>query len=123
MTLLAFSLAMTLHEWIFRLVVAAEFRSISYLLPWVVLAGGLFAAAQMLGLKLMSEMRSAAMLRAKIVTALLGIVFNIYGASVAGTKGIAISAVAFSTVYFLWMFTLSRSRVAASWISNDERST
>jgi len=123
MTLLAFSLAMTLHEWIFRLVVAAEFRSVSYLLPWVVLAGGLFAAAQMLGLKLMSEMRSAAMLRAKIVTALLGIVFNIYGASVAGTKGIAISAVAFSTVYFLWMFTLSRSRVAASWISNDERST
>jgi O-antigen/teichoic acid export membrane protein len=124
MTLLGFSLAMALHEWIFRFVVAAEFRAVSYLLPWVVLAGGLFAAAQMLALKLMSEMRSAAMLRVKIVTAVLGIAFNIYGASVAGTKGITFSAVAFSTVYFLWMLSLSRSRAAKSWIdSSDERST
>ena len=77
LTLLAFSLAMGLHQWVFRFVVAAEFRSVSYLLPWVVLAGGLFASAQMLALKLMSEMRSVAMLRVKIVTAVLGIVFNV----------------------------------------------
>ena len=122
-TLLAFSLAIALHEWVFRFVVAAQFRSVSYLLPWVVLAGGLFAAAQMLALKLMSEMRPAAMLRVKIVTAVSGIVFNIYGASVAGTKGITVSAVAFSSVYFLWMLSLSKSRAATSWIdSSDERS-
>ena len=93
------------------------------MLPWVVLAGGLFAAAQMLALKLMSEMRPAAMLRVKIVTAVSGIVFNIYGASVAGMQGITVSAVAFSSVDFLCMFELLKSRAATNWIdSSDERS-
>jgi hypothetical protein len=104
--------ALGLHEWIFRLLVAAEFRSVSHLLPWVVLAGGLFAAAQMLALKLMTDLRSGAMIGAKVVTAILGILFNIYGASVAGLTGIAISGVAFSVVHFLWMLQLSRPRIA-----------
>jgi O-antigen/teichoic acid export membrane protein len=112
LTLMAFAVALGLHEWIFRLLVAAEFRSVSHLLPWVVLAGGLFAAAQMLALKLMTDLRSGAMIGAKVVTAILGILFNIYGASVAGLTGIAISGVAFSVVHFLWMLQLSRPRIA-----------
>lgn len=112
LTLCAFLVALAFHEDIFRIVVAAEFRTVSYLLPWVVLAGGLFATGQMLALKLMSELKSAAMLRVKIVTALLGLAFNIYGAAVAGTRGIAFSALAFSAIYLLWMLHLSRSRSA-----------
>jgi O-antigen/teichoic acid export membrane protein len=114
LTLLAFALAMALHGWIFRIVVAAEFRSVSYLLPWVVLAGGLFAAAQMLALKLMSDLKSTAMLTAKIVTALLGIALNVYAAAVAGLSGIVAAAVAFGALYFVWMWKLSRPRVAPS---------
>ena len=114
LTLIAFLVTLGLHEWIFRFLVAVEFRSVSYLLPWVVLAGGLFAAAQMLALKLLSDMRSTAMLWAKIVTAVLGIVFNIYGASVAGSNGVAFAALAFSVVYFVWMLHLSRPRLAAT---------
>ena len=45
------------HEWIFSILVAAEYRGMSYLLPWVVLAGGIFAAGQMMSLKLMSDIR------------------------------------------------------------------
>jgi O-antigen/teichoic acid export membrane protein len=107
LTLIGFLLALGLHEWIFRLIVASEFRAVSHLLPWMVLAGGVFAAGQMLGLKLMSDMRSAAMMQAKIVTAIIGILLNIYGASVAGLQGIVVALMAFSTVYFLWMVLLS----------------
>jgi O-antigen/teichoic acid export membrane protein len=114
LTLIAFLVTLSLHEWIFRFLVAAEFRVVSNLLPWVVLAGGLFAAAQMLALKLLSDMRSATMLWAKIVTAVLGIGFNIYGASVAGANGVAFAALGFSVLYFVWMLHLSRPRLATT---------
>ncbi len=107
LTLIAFMLALGLHDWIFRLLVAMDYRNTSYLLPWMVLAGGIFAAGQMLALKMMSELKSKAMIWAKIGTAILGVLFNLYGASVAGVMGIVMAAVAFSAIYFLWMFLLS----------------
>jgi len=87
--------------------VASQYQSVSYLLPWVVLAGGLFAAGQVLGLKLMSDMKPAAMTLAKIVTALLGVLLNIYFASVAGLNGVVGALVGFSVIYFMWMVFLS----------------
>lgn len=106
-TALAFALTLFLHEWIFQLLVAAKYHAVSNLLPWVVLAGGVFAAGQMLALKLMSEMKSAAMTPAKIVTAILGVGLNIYGASRFGLSGVVFSLVAFSSIYFFWMAWLA----------------
>jgi O-antigen/teichoic acid export membrane protein len=114
LTVIGVAAACLLHEWIFALLAGPEFRRLSYLLPWVVLAGGLFAAAEMLALKLQSDMRSAAMLRPKIVTALIGIGLNVLGASVAGTRGVTFAAVSFSSLYLLWMLHLSRPRVTAA---------
>lgn len=107
-TLTGVVVTFTIHEWIFRLLVAAQYREISYLLPWVVLAGGLFAAGQMLSLKLMSEMKPAKMISAKIITALLGVAFNIFGASAAGLHGVVGALVAFAAVYLTWMIWLAR---------------
>jgi O-antigen/teichoic acid export membrane protein len=107
LTLIAFLLALGLHERVFHLLVAKEYRSLSFLLPWMVLAGGLFAAGQILALKMMSEMKSVAMLRAKIMTAILGIFFNAYGARIGGVKGITTALLLFSVVYFVWMHLLS----------------
>ncbi len=76
---------------------------------WLVMAGGIFAAGQMLALKLMSEMKSTKMVLAKIVTALLGVSFNIYGASVAGIPGVVGALVAFSLIYLAWMILLASS--------------
>ena len=106
-TMFSFLLAMGLHQWIFRLFVATQFRAASYLLPWMVLSGGLFAAGQVLGLKLMSEIKSSSMISVKITTALLGIVCNIYGAAVAGLQGVVSALIAFSVIYFLWMVFLA----------------
>jgi O-antigen/teichoic acid export membrane protein len=95
------------HVHIFQILVASNYRAISYLLPWVVLAGGIFAAGQFLSLKLMSELRSSTLTFAKICTALLGMLFNIVGAYVFGLKGVVLSLVVFSTVYLLWMAFLA----------------
>lgn len=62
----------------------------------------------MLALKLMSEMKSAAMTTAKIVTAILGVGLNIYGASWFGLQGVVAAIVVFSSIYFLWMAWLAQ---------------
>ncbi len=107
-TALAFFFTFLLHEWIFHLLVAVKYHAVSYLLPWMVLAGGIFAAGQILALKLMSEMKPAAMTTAKIVTAILGVGLNIYGAAQFGLQGVVAALVAFSSIYFFWMSWLAR---------------
>ncbi len=107
-TLVGFAITSAAHEWLFGLLVAQEYRGSSYLLPWVVLAGGIFAAGQLLALKLLSEMKSSAMTKAKIVTALIGLILNVVGAIFAGIQGVVGALVAFSVTYFFWMAMLSR---------------
>jgi O-antigen/teichoic acid export membrane protein len=112
MTILAFGLTYMLHEWIFRLLVDAQYYSVSPILPWMVLAGGIFVAGQMLALKLMSEMKSAAMTTAKIVSAICGVGLNIYGAARFGLQGVVAALVAFSCIYFFWMVWLAQRAAA-----------
>ena len=106
-TLFGFALTFFMHEWLFSLLVATEYRSSSYLLSWVVLAGGLFGAGEMLGLKLMSEMKSAAITKAKITTALVGIFCNVIGAALAGIQGVVGALLVFSFIYFVWMAAIA----------------
>lgn len=102
-TVIAAGFTFVLHDWIFGLLVNAKYAQVSFLLPWVVMAGGLFAAGQMLALKLMSEMKPTQMTTAKILTALIGIGLNVYGASRFGVNGVVAALVGFSAIYFLWM--------------------
>jgi O-antigen/teichoic acid export membrane protein len=106
-TAVAFLLALLFHRQIFRVLVASEYASVSQLLPWMLLAGGIFAAGQAIALNLMSQMRTQAMMTAKIVTALAGVVLNFAGAYWLGTAGIVIAGVIFSVLYFAWMAALS----------------
>lgn len=105
---LAFGAALALHGWLFGFLVSAEYREVSYLLPWVILAGGLFAAAQMLALKLMSEMKTRELLVPKIATALAGVAFNVVGALLAGLHGVVGGLLAFAVCYLLWMLWIGR---------------
>lgn len=101
-------LTVNLHEQIFGFFVAAEYATVSHFLPWMVLAGGIFSVGQLLALKLMSEMKSARMLIAKIVTASIGVILNLYGASAFGMRGVVASLVIFSCLYLAWMVWLAR---------------
>lgn len=107
-TAIASILALLLHGPIFHLMVAAEYQAVSYLLPWTVLAGGMFAAGQMLSLKLMSEIKSSALIASKTTTAILGVGLNVYGAAQFGMLGTIAALVIFSGSYFVWMAWIAR---------------
>lgn len=102
-TAVAFFVMLGLHEWIFSLLVAPNYRSVSYLLPWIVLAGGFFAAGQVLVLKIMSDMNSSALLWPKLTTAVIGVGFNYLGAYFGGLQGVVVAALLFSLLHFFWI--------------------
>ncbi len=88
-------MTLALHEWFFSWLVAEQYRESSYLLPWLVLAGGLFAAGQTLALKLMSEMKPSLMTRPKITTTIAAVILNVIGAALAGMNDVVAALIIF----------------------------
>lgn len=109
-TCFTFLVALFFHRQIFKFLVGIKYISISFLLPWMLLAGGLFAAGQALSLNLLSQMKTREIMTAKIVTSLMGAILNFAGAYWHGIKGIVIAGVVFSGIYFLWMLVLSKHK-------------
>lgn len=91
------------HSWIFSFFVGDQYQSKSYLLPWVVCSGGLFAAGQIISLNHMNELKTKKLIAPKIITALIGVFCNIFGAKFYGVEGVVFSLVFFSMIYFFWL--------------------
>ena len=108
LTLLTFIILFFNHKYLYSLVVAETYRESSYLLPWVALAGGLYACGQMLALKHMSELNSKKLLDIKIYTSLIAVSLNIYFSYKYGLNGIVFSIAFFSFINLLWMMYKSR---------------
>lgn len=109
LSIFAFFLTLIFHNQIFHIFVSKAYASAAILLPWLLLAGGLFAAGQTISVFLQSQMKTQAMMLAKIITAILGIAANFIGAYLAGTKGVVIGINIFSLIYFVWMLALFHS--------------
>lgn len=105
-TAIAFLVAILLHTQLFLILVAEEYRAVSYLLPWIILSGGIFASGQTLASNLQAQMKTREMMSAKIVTALLGVALNFAGAYWYGITGIICAGLIFSMLYFVWMVVL-----------------
>jgi O-antigen/teichoic acid export membrane protein len=110
-TIASFAVALLLHAQIFKVCVAKEYESVSYLLPWMLFAGGIYATGQIISLNLMSQMKPHLMITAKIVTALLGVMFNFAGAYWFGIGGVVLANVLFSVLYFVWMVMLQKETI------------
>lgn len=106
-TAIAFLLADRFHEWIFSMLVAESYREVSYLLPWVLLAGGLFATSQVLTLKHMSDINTRLLIAPKVVTSLLAVLLNFLGAWIWGIQGVVVASIIFSSTIFVWMAIIS----------------
>ena len=102
LTTISTVMAFLFHEAIFKVLVAPAYRSVSGLLPWMLLAGGLFAAAQVMSLKLMSMMKTTALMPVKVVTAMVGLLLNFVGAYWFGIAGIVAAMILFSLGYACW---------------------
>lgn len=105
----AFLAVILLHPLLFRILVAEEYAAVSYLLPWMIVAGGIFASGQTLASNLLAQMKTREMVTAKIVTALVGVMLNFAGAYWYGLMGVIYAGALFSILYFLWMVVLVNS--------------
>ena len=105
-SILMFFILTRFHSLIFNIFVAAKYSSVSYLLPWMALAGGVYAAGQVVSVNIAALKKSKERIPVKIVSAILGLIFNIFGAYIYGVNGIVYAMLAFSVVYLIWMFLL-----------------
>ena len=120
-TAASFVLAALVHTQVFEIFVTEKYRSVSPLLPWIVLSGGLFAAGQTISLNLMSQMKTRQIMRAKITTSVLSVIFTFAGAYWYSTTGIVIASILASSVYLLLMILLQQREIGS--IASKENSS
>jgi len=107
LTAFGFVIAFLFHDFIFRVFVAAEYWSVAYLLPWMVLAGGLFASGQTAVLNLLSFRETRPLILPKVVTATIGVGLNYLGAAMFGIPGVVAACIVFGGVYLVWILILT----------------
>tara|TARA_B100000575_G_C23126490_1_gene652731 strand:- start:1366 stop:2643 length:1278 start_codon:yes stop_codon:yes gene_type:complete len=101
--IIVFLLLLSLHNNIFEIFVSKKYWSVSYLLPWFALSGGIFSTAQFLSTKVHADRITKRLINIKISTSIIGIGLSMYFAKVRGLSGIAISSNIFSFLYFIWI--------------------
>lgn len=106
LTGLIFVAAHLFHALIFRILVAEEYNSLSYLLPWIILAGGMFASGQSLASSLLAQMKTREMMVVTIATAVLGVILNFMGVYWYGISGLVGAGVIFSMLYLVSIVVL-----------------
>lgn len=112
-TILGTTLAFILHRQIFRLLVAPQYRQVSWLLPFMVLASGLFASGQIACVPFMITGDTQRLLAPKIGTAGLCVLLNFVGAYGFGLTGVVLANATFSMVYLIWVSILARRHTFA----------
>ncbi len=101
--------ALGLHRPVFHLLVAPEYRTVSWLLPWVVLAGGLFASGELAAVSMLSGNNTRSLLAPKIAAAVVGVLLNALGAAWWGIPGVVAATAATSGMYLLWVLLITRA--------------
>jgi O-antigen/teichoic acid export membrane protein len=103
-------LGYVLHGLVFAWFVAPEYRAVSWLLPGMLLAGGLFATGQLAVVYLLSGTETRSLLAPKVVMAIVGMLLNMVGAAWLGIRGVVCGSVIASAMYLFWILYLVRTR-------------
>lgn len=96
------------HVFVFNILVGPSYRSISWMLPLMVIAGGVYATGQVVSLAIQSRSNVSILITPKIGCAILGVAGNLLGAYTYGIPGIVTSIIVCSMIYAVWIFVLSR---------------
>ena len=117
----ATSCAALLHRPIFAILASAEYRTVSYLLPYMVLAGGLFSAGQLAALRIVMGLDTTPLMPVKIGSGILGTALSFGGAYWFGLPGVVAATLCGSAIYYVWTLTI-QAPVTAGIESEHERS-
>lgn len=101
LTFLCFIIASFTHEIVFNILVSDEYLKISYLLPFILLAGGMFSLGQVFALQMMIDKRNRQLLGIKVFSACVGIVGNVVLSMAFSIVGTVASLSLFAAVFLL----------------------
>lgn len=96
LTILAVLATSLLHSQMFNLLVNEKYFSVSYLLPWVILSGGIFGMSQVLASQLMVLNMTSKLLYASIGASVIGIVASIVCAKTFSLDGMVVASLTHS---------------------------
>ncbi len=102
LTLFFVAITFIFHNSIIKLIVGVDYHKISYLIPWMILAAGVYSVGQMLSTKFFTQLETHLMTKLKILTSLTGLILNIIGAYFYGIDGIVIAGILFSSLYTVY---------------------
>jgi O-antigen/teichoic acid export membrane protein len=107
-TIVGTVLAQLVHRQVFGLLVAADYRSVSWLMPWMLLSGGLFACSEFAALSLLTSLQAMKLRSIRIAGAIAGIGLNITGAYWFGLTGVVCASVSSSMLNLVWIWLRRR---------------
>jgi O-antigen/teichoic acid export membrane protein len=107
LTLLMAVVAACFHGVIFAALVPADYRSVSWLLPGLVLSGGLFAAGQVVSLSLHVGVQTYRLVAPQVAVAISGAAINLIAAMLFGVRGVVGAGILISTAYVIWVVLLA----------------
>lgn len=107
-TLCATLLIYFLRSGLVSLLTVPAYYSAATYIPWLALAAGLFASGQVASQAANIRCTTHLLILPKLVTAAMGIAFNLIGAYWMGIAGVVFASVAFGFAYLVWMLFLAR---------------
>lgn len=99
-----------IHSQVFNLLVAKEYRAVSWLLPWIVLSGGLYAAGQIPLISIMSGDSTVEMIPMKVITILFGCGCYVFGSYLFGLPGVVFGGLSFAGFHLIWAFCIHKAK-------------
>ena len=105
--------AWLLHDLIFEILVDAEYRDVSRLLPLVVLSAGFVALGQVASLSKLAETKAGSLLAPRVVSSVIAVIASVAGARTLGVSGVLIASILGAAVFASWTiigFVLSSQR-------------
>lgn len=91
------------HDLIFQILVDARYQWTSRYLPWLVIAGGVFATAQLLATKRMATLQPRRLLVSSIGSSVIGIFLAFVGAHFYGLTGVVLSLIVHAFSYYVML--------------------
>lgn len=107
-TIIGFFIAMFFSSFFLKLLSNPRYVELSYLFPYMVISGGIFATAQILSIDFQSRMKIRQLLYIKIVTSIFGIILSGVAIYYFGLIGSVISSVGFSLSYLFAIIYFSK---------------
>lgn len=104
LTFILFIIFFFFHKVFFSFLVDFRYLGVSYLLPWMILAGGIHSISQAYSLILMAKKKIMTLFPIKIFSSSLGIIFNLLGAKFLGITGIVIANILYSTIFLIFLY-------------------